>query len=300
MPFREDDEREEPGPDDQPGAAGSTDDDIRTLAQVAEAFDVAEEDFLTAIRVSGRSEAEEVPLGQIVREWREGAGNPANAPAVRAEVAKLQTRQAELEEEYGAKGERLQRYLDAMLVAVAGEDDVDWDKLRAEVSSDEYLERWTRYSKRREAFQNAFQHLEGQAKEAAKRAEQVQAEESEREFEALMSARPAWREKPAFDEAMTRLQDAALALGYSADELAAVTDHRIFVALDLVSQQLKAEKLRNEKLPGLRQLPRLSARATARPGEGAEKQDLRDRALAAHRKRGDVDSAAAALMSMDL
>lgn len=274
------------------------DDDIRSVTQLAAEFDVAEEDFLTAIRVPGRTETEEVPLSQVIQEWRAGEGNLANHPAVVAEVQKIEAQRGELEQQYGLKAQRLQQYLDAMVMAVAGEDDVDWEQLKRELPADEYLAKSDLFQKRRKSFQDAYQHLEGAREESQKRATEVAEAESAREFEALMRARPEWREKAKMGEAMERLQGAASSIGFSDDELRGVVDHRIFLALDLVSQQLNAQKIRNEKLPGLRKLPRVSARSAARRGEGAERRDLKDRALAVHRERGDVDSGAAAIMAL--
>ncbi len=291
----------EPVDDSDPGKTvkpPEPDEEIKNIDQVAASFGVETSAFTDTIMVPGLHDGEMIPLTQALNEWR----TPTDAtrfPQVAQEIHRLNERESELVQEHQANIQLLERNLNAMVVAVGEEDNIDWDKARDDMDPDEYRERKAKFGKRKEAFQGAYQMIQEQEKRNEELAEQERTTLLQKEATQLLKIMPQWGDDTdVASNAKTQMAATAQAVGLSPDDLNEIVDHRHVLLLWKASEFDRLSQLKKSNLPGLRQLPRISLRSGARRAEKVGSEETRAKILAEHQSAGTQESAADAISAL--
>lgn len=184
--------------------------------------------------------------------------------AERAEVARLMLEQTEQEPDW---------------VKLASEDPLGYAEIRA---------KWDVQQQQRQAVAAEQQHRQGQQRAAV----------YQREMAALEQAEPGLFEGGALKgEAVSGLMEAGKVLGYSAEELGQILDHRAIRALSLVQKALALENARPAVTKKVQNAPKLVKSKGAKPPTSS-KSAAAAQARAKLKKTGSVEDAAAAFMDL--
>lgn len=243
-------------------------------------------------------EGETVPLSQALEEWR-SPKDVTRFPQVATELHRIKQHEEEIHQEHQANIQLLQRNMSAMVASVGEEDNIDWDRARVEMGPEEYIQRKEKFDARRNAFQAAFQQIKEFEDGASQREDQARQDKVGEEAAMLMKIMPSWaKDKKVAEKARVQMQATATDVGLSDKDIDGLTDHRHVLLLWKASEFDRLMRMKRSKLPGLKQLPRVSLRASSRRAANAEVGENRLKILNSHRKTGTQESAAQAIKSL--
>lgn len=232
-----------------------------------------------------------------LKEMKEGALRQADYTKKTQDLAKEKAEVASRRQQFDAEVQQVQAQiqqqhaqLEEALTTFAIEQDPQ-PKVADFKNWDEFAQaqqNWEQRAHKRQEAQQLYQAL---------KAEQHQ-NTVQREFSALLSKRPDWADQKVFQEQMAVMGETASRYGYSPEEFAAISDHRIFLALaDLRTLAEGANNSDQQKKAAekkvVKAVKRLSPTAKQNPITGSEKK-VRE-ANSRLKKSGSRNDAVAAL-----
>lgn len=185
-----------------------------------EEYDEAEEDEepdLYAVKVDG--EEVEVTLDELLSGYSRTRDYTQKTQAVaeeRKQVESLKSEAQQARDRYLAGLQQLEQAL--------APDEPDWDKLREDLSPDQFAARWADHQRRVQDLQKLQQH---RVQEQREREQEILSQEQK----ALVEAVPEWKDGEVKQEELGELHSYAKNLGYSDEELSQVYDHRVLLML---------------------------------------------------------------------
>lgn len=186
--------------------------------------------------------------------------------------------------EYSRKLDEAARWLGAVIPQ-----EPDWATLRQQVTPEEYAAahlQWSQYQQALRAVQAERERLE---REEAERRAQAERERLEQERQRLLEAVPEWKDSQVRNRELEELVQWLGAKGFSNEELASITDHRLLVALR-DAYRFERGKTVTQRKQGLKTAPPGAATGESRPVPDKGK------ALEALRKTGRLPEAAEAML----
>lgn len=275
----------------------AAEDVIRDLPSLAETLGVEPEAVLESIMVPNALGLE-VPLGEAIAAWRNGE-ETFDARRQELETA-YQTRVQQVQTQTEQEVARLSGLAKLLIEELAADHQgIDWDILKR-TDPENYVRLSEMRMRRRGRIEEVFRAVEDAGGTRSQRsAEQLQAAQRE-EAVKLIRKQPGWAQKP---ETMRTIvaenQNVMRHLGFSEQEIAAVTDHRMIIGLHYAAQHLKTINGVQTKAVDAakkRQLLRPAAlrQGSRQPANGADTQARQDRLQQFSQSR-DVKSAASVI-----
>ena len=243
----------------QAADADDADDDvIRTVADLAESFEVEEAELLSQIQVADAA-GKMVALSDVVNAYRVG-------PDLDSKVeAEIESTRAEMRREHDAGLESLTQLTARLVQRVEQhrEPEGGWERLRQENPGEYIRQREAEEADRRDA-REAIGYLEAaqQQREAEdEKAAQVYAEE---QGKVLFSLRPEWRGSEEGKLAFADIQGYLNEVGFPVEQQQALVDARSIQTVWEASQYRKLQSAKPGAKKRLRGLPKRHVRSTAR------------------------------------
>lgn len=267
---------------------------INTLAELAQSFEVEEQELLDHLQIEG-PDGSMVPLSSAIQAFREG---PQLDKAFQAEVEKARTElQKRADEELG----QLQQLTYRLIQRVEGQKEPTggWDRLRQENPA-EYIRLREQQEAERADARAAMDALERhRAEREAQEAELAKRYEAE-QGELLFKLRPDWQDPKAGRAAFEEVQAYLSEKGFTPEQQANLVDARSIVTVWEAAQYRKLQQKKPELRKRLRRLPTKSVRQVARDERARETAAAKERASRFGRLRdtGRVEDAAALFEEM--
>ena len=260
----------------------------------SEEFDEEEEvEELYTLRVDGQEV--EVSLDELLK----GYSRQSDYTKKTQEIAEQRKQAEQLQQQYGSEiaqiqaerqqyMESLQNVIQNSMPAIEQFGNVDWDRLK-DADPIEYV-------KKKEEFREAQEKVQGMQMQYQQAYEQ-QAYEAQEQFKTHVRNEhmkfadivPEWKEEKSRKKLATDIRDYAIKVGYSAEEVGQLADHRSLLVLmkaqkydELQNADLKTKKLKNKA-------------KVVRSGTGKSKEDSKKSRTAKMkrlRQTGHVDDAA--------
>jgi hypothetical protein len=164
----------------------------------------------------------------------------------------------------------------------------DWEKVKPE----DYPRTRAEYDKavkRREEARQAYQQLK----------QQQHAETLQREQQAMYQAFPQWRDPAVFQQDVSEMMSLAGEYGFSQEEMAGITDHRMFRVLDALKRLKKAEDKRKTSAAKVAKRVAQTQKKPAprsKPAKDQEANNARRQKLDRLKKTHSLHDAAAAII----
>jgi len=174
--------------------------------------------------------------------------------------------------------------------------DVDWAALKKENPA-EYASLRADYDIDRERLQTVQAERKRTEDELSERRETEFRSFAERQYETLLEKRPEWKDEKVRTKDMQAIAEYATTVGYTADEVAGIYDHRAYLLLDkALRYDALMERVNAAKNGGGRPKPKPAAPSgrTTPPGSGSERERT---ALGRLSKSGRMEDAVAALLA---
>ncbi len=224
----------------------------------------------------------EATLEELTQSYSFRAHNTQRSQELAAARKELDTEAATVRENREVYGQRLKQVEQALAEAYPREP--DWDKLEAEDPTRFATEsaKWTRHERQMEAVRVEQQRVQDdQVKDQTQQLETFKGEQSKLMLEAI----PEWSDAEVMASEQRRLYDYALSVGYSAEDMEGLLDHRAVVLMRnsmLLSElKTKGRKVRKGK----------KAVATLKPGTRRRRiKPGRRQAVAARRRLSETGS----------
>ncbi len=270
------------------------DEDITTVAQLADLFDVAaDEDPVTAdslleLTVPGREEDSEVTLREVVDFYHNGPGEEAHV------AAQIEAGRAELATEHQEGMAELERSIAGMIAHATAEfNGVDWGSLR-EDNLERYVELTERRDRARHVIEDAINTYDGRKAKGVAEAKQRDEGWKASQTTALHRLHPEWKDPAAWQAVKAEIDDYLVSKRIPKD----IRDS-LFGAgqIDIVWEGLQYRKIQNTK-PTIRNLRRILPRTMRRSARAADNAPIvanqKEHAakVSAHGEHGTVDTAA--------
>lgn len=278
----------DPAADPEP----APEDVIRDLGSLAETLGVEQDVVLESIMVPNAMGLD-VPLGEAITAWRT---TEENFETRRQELettyqTRLQETQAQTEQEVSRLAGLAKVLIEELSADFQG---VDWEVIRR-TDPENYVRLSEMRMRRRARIEEVFKAVEQSGASRSQRsAEQMQAAQRE-EAVKLIRKRPDWVKTPGVMKTIvSENQDVMRHLGFSEQEIASVTDHRMIIGLHYAAQHLKTlQGTQRKAIPKSRQLlrPAVLRQGSRQPAEGPDAQARQDR-LQQFSQARDVKSAA--------
>lgn len=185
-----------------------------------EEYDEAEEDEepeLYTVKVDG--EEVEVTFDELLSGYsrtQDYTRKTQNLAEQRKEIESTRSEVEQARDRYLAGLQQLEQALSP--------DEPDWDKLREDLSPDQFAARWADHQRQVQDLQKLQQH---RVQEQREREQEILS----REQEALVEAVPEWKDDEVKQEELGELHSYAKNLGYTDEELSQVYDHRVLLML---------------------------------------------------------------------
>ncbi len=130
---------------------------------------------------------------------------------------------------------------------------INWSQLKEEDPL-EYVTKRDEFREEQQRVKNMQQQQQYAAQQQAQQGQQVHAENLEREQYRLMEAVPEWADEKKRPEMAGQIREYAKSVGFSADEVDAVVDHR---AVQVLLKAAKYDALQNTKSKKVKRNPKL-------------------------------------------
>lgn len=146
-------------------------------------------------------------------------------------------------------------------VMAGAEAEPDWPALAQRLSAEEYNRvraEWEREQQQKQAALQAFQQYQ----------QQEQAQRLAQEIDALLQSRPDWRDPTKLEGVRREIEAVAGDYGFSPEEIAGVTDHRIILALSDLAEMKRAAQAGRQLAEKKRAKPKPGLKPGARKQEG--------------------------------
>ncbi len=276
---------------------GDGESDITTLAGLAQEFEVDEEVLLSEITV-GNGLGYELPLGEALTSWREQSTNLLKRQE--AQESEFQTKMVEINSHADEELKQLGA-LASVLVAEMDSDLKVAGNLEDFKAADPtgYVDFIEKRHRRQKLIADAVQRFDLSSTDRQNQADGDIDRVKQREATQLAQKMPHWRKPEVAKQVVEENTALMTRLGYSAEEQAAVIDHRHILILHYAAQHLKTlEQAQGKTLENLRKKqglrrPGMVRRATARVDQGEPEVIQRRERLGHLRKNATTESAAA-------
>lgn len=263
----------------------------------AEAQDAEEETAETDEELFFELDGEEVSLAQI-KQWKSEGLMQADYTRKTQEAAELK-REAEAERvqvnqtKQALESERAQLQSVLASLSIDGEQEPNWVQLAQTLPPQEYQAeqaRWQAKQAQKSQVQQAYQAMQAQEREQL----------VQRELAALLQHKPEWANPEQHREALQAMTTVAGPYGFTPDEIASITDHRMLRALDRLAV-LEAQAVDREAAKDAVSKRVVKAQKRVVPGAKSPKTDTQSKALKATRakfnKSRSLDDAVDAVMA---
>ncbi len=274
-------------------AASGEDDEIRSIADLATAFEVGEDDLLEAIELEDR-EGNSTSLKHVVDLW---LANFDDKVEIQAESeASMKTFRDELTATSDAELKKLAGTTQAMINHFQAEfADINWERLRED---DPHAWADKRDSRERVSrlIQDSISALDTVSTARGEDYQKQLAVERVQERKLKLKAMPQWVDEKKHDAAMEQASKYLSEVhGYSADEINSFEDHRVAITAWEASEYRRIvsasrKKLKETKGRGLKRPRALKGQARRDPDDPRLKR--RNEAVATLKKTGDARAAA--------
>ena len=297
QPREEGAEREQAPKEGEQGAAAAEPEgkDYESLDAYLEDQKLDKDAFLTlpvTVKVDGLERA--VPLAELrdAFQLKEASYNRMNALA--SERTAFQGEQTQVRQALGTRIQQTEALFkmaqDLLQADVNSISPQDWAQMDA---GQQALVR-QQIAERQQQIQRGLQQVNAARQQEVEQANQSRLQTVPQEREKLLAARPEWKDPAKFEAAREGIVKAGRHIGFTDAELQSITDHRVLLGLDLVSQVLQRQAAQPAALKRVRATPRMAAAGTRQP---SNPQGERYRsATQAYARSGGRDDAAGAAM----
>lgn len=251
--------------DEQPEGETEETVSIQTLSELTEALEV-EPEFVQNLMHTFNADGEEVTvtLAELTKGYQKDA-NYRRGTAANAEMRReLEAKEAELTSQYQQQLAVTGQVLQNMKQVLVGEADSAKMQTLRETNPAEWAAQREEYQKRIQGFDQGYQWVSQQFDQAAQQQQQLQQaklqELQEQELEKLRTAMPDWGDSTRNDLLGYLETD----LGFSADELNSVLDHRLIVIADKARKYDAMQKAGKQTKKKVTALPRVQKPAAKR------------------------------------
>ncbi len=251
QPETEDDDSDEVEADEE-----SDDDDYEPEENVEEEGDDAPEVF--TIKIDGTDT--EVSLDELKSGYSRQSDYTKKTQAISEERKQMmelaQAYQQEVQQIQQTRQQYIQQigqYVHQGLQGLQQFGQINWSQLKEEDPL-EYVTKRDEFREEQQRVKNMQQQQQYAAQQQAQQGQQVHAENLEREQYRLMEAVPEWADEKKRPEMAGQIREYAKSVGFSADEVDAVVDHR---AVQVLLKAAKYDALQNTKSKKVKRNPKL-------------------------------------------
>jgi hypothetical protein len=289
---RESDSEEDGGGEPNAALEGDEDEEsegVRTLAELAKRFEVDEETLAKHLRVVGR-DGKEVPLHDVLTSYRTPPPEAAEVERTRARLTELEGKEADVMR----AAEELRQTAQAFAQQLRAREP-DWAALKA-ADPAAYANARLEWLEHRGQLERAAQQVQAQHARAQAAQQQQLLEFQRAQAQKLQAARPEWSDRKVFEAEVTATEKWLIANGYTAEDIAQVSDHRDWLVADKARRFDELQAKVPKVLAKVGKLPRLMAPgASSGADRGASARGARDEQalMEKFRQSGKQEDAAA-------
>jgi plasmid maintenance system antidote protein VapI len=153
---------------------------------------------------------------------------------------------------------------------------IDWNRLRVDDPA-QWAVLNTEFNQKAAAIDQHLATVQNQQVQMAQQAEQQRLAQLPKEREAMLAARPEWRDEKQFQAARVQMTTFAKSLGFTDADIASIYDHRQMLALDMAARYAALQASSPQALKRVRSAPQVAnpgARIQRDPNQVA-RQELR-------------------------
>jgi hypothetical protein len=277
------------------GAAPETTEEegVRSIEELAEAFEVTPEEFTSTIHVKG-PDGTEVPLAEAISAFQAAPDAERISQATAAKTAELEAQGVKLSQEHDAKMGELQQLTARMISELDADAKINWDELEQEDPA-EWNKQKIKQAERREMVRAAMDSMNAEKAKRDAENDRLMEEWQQAEMEKVREIMPTWRDEKVWNAKggpSDQLAGFMEKMGYTAEDQRFLWDHRNLMTAWYASEYLKLKSAASVETKKLKKLPKLipvGARVQAGSADEKRHQELR-RNL---RKSGKLEDAAA-------
>lgn len=274
---------------------------FETLNELAEATGMELDDFLKSIKATTKVQGEqsEVNLADLIKGYQlESDYTRKNEAFLKLKSeweSERALKQAELNAEFQKAGQAFRVAQQELMREFHG---IDWEQLKAN-DPQQYLIQRQQFGERQASLDRNIQQATIEAQQVS-RQQQAQmdakkAEQLKQEDELLLAALPSWSDAETRKTESTKVGEYLAKSGFSPEEVAGVTDHRLIVLATKAMQSEKAAKQSDLAMKKVKKTPAL-VKPNARQNVNSAQQKVS--ALRKQvKKSGKVDDVAALLLA---
>lgn len=232
---------------DETEAAG-----IKSFSDLAKRLEIDEETLAKHLTVQGR-DGKEVSLHEALSAYRAPA---PEAAALERDRARLQELEA-TREDYSRAAEELRQAAKSFAARLQAQEP-NWELLKQQNPQEFLAKQFERMQHERE-LERAAQQYQVHAQQAQVEQQRKHAEFRRAEALKLQAAVPAWKDAKVFASDLEATEKFLLTLGFKAEELGNVSDHRDWLVADKARRWDELQAKKPDVLAKVSQLPRVIA-----------------------------------------
>jgi len=274
-------------PEEEAPAQPEEEESINTFAEMAEAYELEEQDLLDHLQIEGR-DGEMVPLAAVVQGYRD---QPAFDAAKAPEVEALKTQFREAHDEGMLEMQRVTAQMIERLKA-NGKSDEEWEHLRKSDPS-EWIKQQEMQKAERYAAEQSVALMEKEKQKHKEMSDAIEAQYIEEEKVKIFVLHPEWRgDEKVGQAAFADIQSYSSRLGYNDEQMrmASAADISTLWKAAQYEKLTKDKKLTRKRLRGL---PAKHVKQSARDESGPQRQQMKARQAARNKfhESGEISDA---------
>ena len=236
---------------------------IETLDDLIRSFEMSPDDFLSHIKVP-TEDGRQVPLKSIIDNFRNA---PRVNEAARKAVEDFEAAKQERAQAMEARRNGIER-LDSLVSVLSAqlqhdESGTELERLKEEDPAQYYLKK-DEIRERERIIERAKAEVEEQQKKSAQENQQVWQQVYQREANALITAKPEWKDDARWTEARSDISDLLKSRGFTDEQIGGMVDHRLIISFWEAAQFRKLQKGQIIRQKSARPPPRAVSPASVR------------------------------------